>query len=405
MTLESRIAIEALRAGVPNRAAVRLMGTDEPALEDAFDERLQAGAVLPGLGIAGGFGTGKSHFLGYLAEIARTQHFVVSRVVISKETALCEPGRVFEAAVRAAVLPDRPDDAITGALAALRHARDRGQALETAVAAAGAALAPVFSALVFLLQRDTPPPGFNRILERFLSGGPIRAADVREALRAAGAGRTFDLKLPAAAVLMEQRIRFVSVLFQAAGYGGWCLLFDEIELIGRYTPLHRALAYTWLANWTGLEGTRRFPGIVAVYAITDDFVAAVIEERQDETRLPDRLRVKDRHEDARLAAAAIRHIAETVRARRLRPPGIEELTRASLRLAGIYRTAYGWEPPLPGAVERTATRTMRQYIKGWITEWDMLRLGGVVTRTVVEEIAANYAEDEGLSAPAEEREE
>ena len=36
MNLEARIAIEALRAGVPNRAAVRLMGTDEPALEQAF---------------------------------------------------------------------------------------------------------------------------------------------------------------------------------------------------------------------------------------------------------------------------------------------------------------------------------------------------------------------------------
>ena len=33
MTLDARIAIEALRAGVPNRAAVRLMGTEEPGLE------------------------------------------------------------------------------------------------------------------------------------------------------------------------------------------------------------------------------------------------------------------------------------------------------------------------------------------------------------------------------------
>ena len=73
MTLDARIAIEALRAGVPNRAAVRLMGTEEPGLEQQFDEQLHhawAEKPRPGLGIAGGFGSGKSHFLGYLAEVA-----------------------------------------------------------------------------------------------------------------------------------------------------------------------------------------------------------------------------------------------------------------------------------------------------------------------------------------------
>jgi hypothetical protein len=90
-----------------------------------------------------------------------------------------------------------------------------------------------------------------------------------------------------------------------------------------------------------------------------------------------------------------------VRARRLRAPGIDELARANLRLSELYRDAYGWEPPATDPPERTATRTMRQYIKGWITEWDMRRLTGDVTRTVVDEIAANYSEDESLSTPSE----
>ena len=84
---------------------------------------------------------------------------------------------------------------------------------------------------------------------------------------------------------MEQRVQFLTALLHAAGYAGWCLLFDEVELIGRYTPLRRALAYAWLAIWLGLEGARAWPGIVAAYAITDDFVTAVIEEREDKNRL------------------------------------------------------------------------------------------------------------------------
>ena len=41
---------------------------------------------------------------------------------------------------------------------------------------------------------------------------------------------------------------------------------------------------------------------------------------------------------------------------------------------------------------------MRQYIKGWITEWDMRRLTGTGTRIMADAIVANYAEDESLSA-------
>jgi hypothetical protein len=405
MNLEARIAIEALRAGVPNRAAVRLMGTEEPALEHAFDEQLHhvwtSDRPHPGLGLAGGFGTGKSHFLGYLAEVGRAQNFVVSRVVVSKETPLSDPARVFEAAVRAATLPDRHDDAITGALTILRQSRDKMAALETAIEQAGDALAPIFSALLFLLQRETLPAGFARQMERFLAGGKIRPADLRQALAAVGGARKFDLKLPAAVLLMEQRIQFLTALLHAAGYASWCLLFDEVELIGRYTPLRRALAYAWLATWLGLEGAHAWPGIVAAYAITDDFVTAVIDERDDRNRLPDRLKLKERHHEARLATVAMAHSAQTVRTHRLRVPGIDELARASLRLSELYREAYDWEPPAMDAPERTATRTMRQYIKGWITEWDMLRLTGEVTQSVAEEMTANYAEDESLSTPSE----
>jgi len=103
MTVDARTAIEALRAGVPNRAAIRQMGTEQTGIEHAFDAALavawvdagqtNAAAGPTGIGMAGGFGTGKSHLLGYLAEVARQQGFVVSRVVVSKETPLSHPGR------------------------------------------------------------------------------------------------------------------------------------------------------------------------------------------------------------------------------------------------------------------------------------------------------------------------
>ncbi len=87
---------------------------------------------------------------------------------------------------------------------------------------------------------------------------------------------------------------------------------NEVELIGRYTPLQRALSYAWLGARLGLGG-RQFPGIAIAYAITDDFAAAVINARLDSKKLPERLALKGRDAKAALALAGIRHIERTVR--------------------------------------------------------------------------------------------
>ena len=133
----------------------------------------------------------------------------------------------------------------------------------------------------YLVRRASTPPETLRQIARLWSGAKVSASVIRQALGAAGAGRMFALKAVPAAALTDQLARFVPLLFRAAGYAGWCVLLDEVELIGRYTPLQRALAYAWLGAWLGLDGKRRFPGIVTAYAITDDFAAAVIHPRLD----------------------------------------------------------------------------------------------------------------------------
>ncbi len=307
--------------------------------------------------------------------------------------------------MRGAALPDRNDDAVGGALALLRAAPDRLEALEHVVSQQDAGLAPIFAAILFLLRKPSLPPELARRCERFLAGGRMTMTSFRQALAAVGAARIFELRLPAAAELTAQRIRFASRLFRAAGYAGWCLLLDEVELIGRYAPLQRALAYAWLATWLGLDGSEKspsgkLPGIVAVYAITDDFVTAVIDHRQDDEKLPERLRLKGRHQDALRALAAIRHIEDTVRLHRLPPPGAEELARDYLSLRKIYEAAYDWVTPALPAPERTATRTLRQYIKAWLTHWDLQRLTGADVAIVEQQIGSDYREDEGLTAPS-----
>jgi P-loop Domain of unknown function (DUF2791) len=406
----ARTAIEALRAGVPNRAAIREMGTEQTDIEHAFEAALAAAwadvgqapaRISPaGIGMAGGFGTGKSHLLGYLAEVARQQGFVVSRVIVSKETPLSHPGHVLAAALRDVTLPDRPDAPIVACVTALRERPEALDAMELAVSTPDAGFAPIFAACLFLIRRASTPPEMLRRIARMWAGEKVSIPAIRQALIAAGAGRMFSLKPVAAAELTDQLTRFVPVLFRASGYAGWCILLDEIELIGRYTPLQRALSYAWLGAWLGLDGKRRFPGIVSAYAITDDFVAAVINARLDSEKLPERLTLKGRAAEAVLALSGIRHIERTVLQHRLLPPTPDDLVACHDKVLRLYSAAYNWPaPPLPPA-ERTSSRTMRQYIKGWITQWDLLRLfGGVGGALVDDRIATNYTEDVILAEP------
>ncbi len=404
ITIEARTAIEALRAGVPNRAAIRLMGTEQTAVEHAFEAALaaawaDAGPAGAGIGLAGGFGTGKSHMLGYLAEVARQQGFVVSRVVISKETPLSHPGHVLAAALRGAALPDRPDDPAAACVAALRERPEALDALEAAVSTPGAGFAPIFAACLFLLRRASTTPEMLRRIARLWAGAKVSTPAIRQALSAAGAGRMFALKPLPAAAMTGQLTRFVPLLFRAAGYAGWCLLLDEVELIGRYTPLQRALSYAWLAAWLGLEDGRRFPGIVIAYAITDDFAAAVINARLDSEKLPERLVLKGRDAEAALALAGIRHIERTVLRHRLLPPASDDLAVCHDKVLRLYSAAYAWPaPPLPPG-ERTSSRTMRQYIKGWITQWDLRRLDGSDVALISGSIASDYTENAALGEP------
>lgn len=405
MSIEARFAVEALRAGVPNRAAIRQMGTEQTAIETAFEAALEDAwpgtgrTRVPGVGMAGGFGAGKSHLLGYLAEVARQQGFVVSRVVISKETPLSHPAHVLAAALRHASLPDRPDDPVAACITALRERPDALDELEAAIRAPESGFAPLYAACLFLLRRGSTTPETIRRIARLWSGVKISMPSLRSALAAASAARTFSLKPVPAAEATSQLIRFLPLLFRAAGYGGWCILLDEIELIGRYTPLQRAQSYAALGAWLGLDPVRRFPGIAAAYAITDDFVAAVISAREDADKVPERLALKGRTADAEVARLAIRHIERTVLQHRLLPPGLDELSACHDKVLRLYRAAYDWmAPPLPPP-ERTSSRTMRQYIKGWITQWDMLRLDRGAVVLLDDAIVSNYVEDGSLAEP------
>jgi hypothetical protein len=228
-----------------------------------------------------------------------------------------------------------------------------------------------------------------RALEAFLSGGKAPLPAIRRALKDIGARTLFDLAAVAPAELVRQRLRFVPHLFQAAGFAGWVVLIDEVELIGRYGPLQRALAYAELAQWLGLDEALRIQGVLGVAAISEDYKDVVINARQDDEKLAERLRLRGVPRQAELALAAMRAIQG---AEGLRPPDETDLRRHEAAIRACYREAYDW-PAEPAQIgERRANRTLRHHIRGWITQWDMLRVAGVRTGVSERAAASDYSE-------------
>jgi hypothetical protein len=375
---DARQAIEALRAGVPNRAAIRLMGTGADEIRRHFldnlqycQQALQRSGQPTGQVIAGGFGTGKSHLLGYLKELALAENFIVSWVVISKETPLSDPSRLYVSAMRLATVPRCNDDVMTAVLARLKPGSDAFNDLEQ-WAAAESGLSPLFAALLHLFPHPSTTTDRRQDIARFLAGGRLGVPKVKQWLKEIGAAKLFPLKAIKQLELMQQRLRFVPRLFAAAGYGGWVLLLDEVELIGRYGILQRGRSYAELARWLGLDDTEQVAGVLTVAAITDDFTEVVINRRRDDEHVPIKLVNRNERPAAERARRAIAFL-ETKRTT-LNHPDQQRLQACLDKVRSLYHQAYGWQADDIDIGPLAATKSMRQHIKSWITTWDLERV-------------------------------
>jgi hypothetical protein len=406
--VERRRALEALRAGVPNRDAVMVLGSLQVGVEDRFSQLLDAICARPsgpapgGILVGGGFGSGKSHVLEHLAHVALGRGFVVSKVVISKETPLHDPAKVYRAAIDEAHVPGRPGSAIDEIAAALKPDSPAYAELYRWAHSDDVPLDSRFAATLFLYEYASGDAEFADRIIRFWAGDPLPVADLRRRLKEAGAAATYRLASIKERDLSIQRFRFVSRLVRAAGLNGWVVLLDEVELIGRYTVLQRARSYGEIARW--VRGDRDDPGapLSAVLTTVDDFEAQVLAGKNDVELIPKRLRQKGTIEDelaANQAETGMRIIEREQVA--IQPPGQDELDRTYAKLKQIHAEAYGWDPPDVPGIERLPSNRMRQYVRAWISEWDLGRLDpNYVPDIAAAAVTVDFTEDADLERPA-----
>ena len=406
--LMNRRALEALRNGVPNSDAVAVLGSNQPSVEQDFQTilsrasyQLEMPGSSQGMLVAGEFGSGKSHLLGCLETQALAQNFVCSQVVISKETPLFDMDKVFRAAVENARAPGITGHMVEEVAQKLDYNSKSYADFFLWANREDNGLHRILPATLMVHEKFDDLELLNEIIW-FWSGERIQLKRVRDGLRHIGQIQSYPFRAPVARELPPQRMKFLLELIKAAGYYGWVVLMDEIELVANYSVLQRARSYAELTRWIGQATDEKYPGLVFVGTVTADFASVVLDEKEDRDKAAPRLRARGRETDNLAAARAETGMRLLERGQRmLAEPDGAMLSNLYRRLRDIHSQAYDWEAPeIDMGVVQVGRRRIRSFVRRWINEWDLRRLYPESEPDIEEtELEFHYQEDPLLEQP------
>ena len=401
--LKSRRAIEALRNGVPNAYAVAALGSGQAEIETDFNSILAQPTGAQGVGMlaAGDFGTGKSHLLRHLRTIALENNFACSYIVVSKETPLFDMGKMYSAAIQHGRLPDAAGHMVEEAALKLKPDSKAYADFFLWANSDASELHTIFPATLIIHELGADLD-LNAKIVRFWSGDSIGTGDVNAGLKAIGQRQNFSFRAPKAAELPPQRMRFMLELLRAAGYRGWVILIDELELIGNYTIIQRGRSYAEIAHWMG-QTEESYPSLIVVGMTTPDLFASTVsaDGKDDINTVPDRL--KAWRNPANMVTATRAETGMRLLQRidaNLRPPEAEMLAELYGKLRSLHSTAYDWDAPDIDHDHQPGDR-IRAFVRRLITEWDLRRLSpGESTEIESTDITFSRDEDGDLERPS-----
>lgn len=155
--------------------------------------------------------------------------------------------------------------------------------------------------------------------------------------------------MPVAATLAVDRFRFAAGSIQAAGYKGWIVLLDEVELIASSSLRARARAYAdlaWLLGFGDIPEPVKGLGVVA--AATQEFTGIIKLEKQDLIKIPSSaLAAKDPGLVLRATNALTTIVERSTTWERIVPQSHQHLDAAFRQVRDLYRRAFDWESESP----------------------------------------------------------
>jgi hypothetical protein len=394
-----RRAIEAFRAGIPSRDAVRELPPRQHDVEEAFHGLLQRvtepsspGRTPTRLILRGSYGTGKSHWLESFRHIALERGYVVSTVSVGKEGPLFDLGKLYGACLETASA-----QGVTGpALEEIAPVQfnDEAPYYEEFInwLQNSPGIDPRFALTVRLYTDRKWDEDLREGIVREWAGCPMAIPYLRKAVKGAGMMKA-NVASYAKVGVERARFAFLTQLFRSVGHRGWIVLLDEGETMARYTTLQRLKSYANLSWMLGAESE----GIGTVLAMAPDWVPQVLNEgRNDLEGMPAKF-MNSRHASLlNEAVPMMRQLAsEGVT---ILDHSVHDLRAVHDGLRALYTGAYDdWPAPdVFGRREYNKMIAVRQYIRNWIYLWDFERLYQEQVSVTTREAIFDNSEDSGL---------
>ena len=389
-----RRVVERLREGLFDPFGVQMLTAREHQLDKAFDrgvhDLLQNKTAH--LCVCGAYGQGKSHTLSYLQERALSKGFVTSLINLDpREIPLRDFRRIYRALINQITFPNGSTSLVkiwrkwTNGDAKHHLKNDLKKDPADPLSVIPEDMPHLFKAtLTALANKNMPlskrqktlkkhtafrPREFPWMLANALSGNAAPVFRLRHAFKYRQVAFYKDKSLACKGwEPYFELVRTLAVMFQAMGYKGWVVLFDEGESIVQ-TPINlRRKNYMILDRFFYPENP--MGALYPIFAFTDDFFAVV--QNEDYDRLVTRNERETLYFPKNYDQAWRRLNIHNLHG--LAPKQWQALTE---KLTLFHAKAYGWQPPnhqleeqLAKVLTETATQEPRLKIKALVDQLD-----------------------------------
>ena len=389
--------IEALRSGVPSRAAGEYFSEARPAMMQKIQSRLEQvheTGHSDGMIFTGRYGEGKTHLLGTVFGMAFAHNMVVSYVSLGKETPVDRPYLLFPKIIANTYLPGAAQPGFRPKLEDLTQGSSiSGELL------AYAAKELETDKLYFLLkaflgtQEEEERYAFLADLEGDFTTGQVIKRSYR---RITGTAAKFSQNFSKTKHGFDY-FYFTSHLFKTLGYGGWVLLFDEAELLGGMGKKTRAKSYVQLQRF--LKPSPKLEGVFSLFAFSSSYAEDVIDAKKEFENVEAAF-----GEDKESLTAAKSVLNGILNAPELMPLTREETLQVLLSIQDFHGRAYGWKPEVSADTIYQVTESggylLRTRIRSAIEFFDQLYQYGEAGKTKVTKLGKEtYDEDDTPELP------
>ena len=392
--------IEAMRSGVPSRAVGAYFSEARPAMLNRIRDKMEAvknTAKSESMIFRGSYGEGKTHMLNTVFSMAAEENLAVSYVSLGKETPMDKPHLLYSRLIANTYLPGKEQPGFRTILEEMTSGSGAAGEL-MAFAATGLETNKIY----YLLRAmwGTQDEEEKEQLLGDLEGDFVSNALIKKSYRrVTGKPAQFNQNFTKTKHCMDY-FAFMSTLFRQVGLGGWVILFDEAELIGRLGKKARAKSYRNMQQF--LQPSGQMEGVFSLFAFSTSFTEDVIDKKHEFNNLEEIFA-----EDPAALKAAKGTLNGVINAPELASLTREETLQVMASIQEFHALAYEWTPGLAPETIYAATEgggyLLRTRIRAAIELLDQLYQYGEAGKVKITELGKEtFEEDETPELPDDE---